>query len=48
MALYNQGMNPNGPVRLRRFPAGLRAIRHGLAGPRFLDQDASLLPSTGP
>jgi hypothetical protein len=48
MALYNQGMNPNGPFRLRRFPAGLRAVRHGLAGPRFLDQDPSLLPPAGP
>ena len=48
MALYNQGMNPNGPFRLRRFPAGLRAIRRGLAAPRFLEQDARLLPPAGP
>jgi hypothetical protein len=45
MALYNQGMNPDGPFRLRRFPAALRAIRRGIAGPRFLTHDASLLPS---
>jgi hypothetical protein len=48
MALYNQGMNPNGPFRLRRFPAGLRAIRHGLADPRFLDRASSPLPPAGP
>jgi hypothetical protein len=42
MELYNQGVNPDGPFRLRRFPAARRAIRRELATPRYLSQDAQL------
>jgi hypothetical protein len=30
LAVYNQGLNPDGPFRLKRFPAATRAIRHQL------------------
>jgi hypothetical protein len=36
IALYNQGLNPNGPFRLKRFPAATHEIRRQLASNRFL------------
>ena len=35
MLQYNQGENPSGPFRLRRFPRAAAVIRRGLASPRF-------------
>jgi hypothetical protein len=34
--VYNQGLNPDGPFRLRHFPAATDAIRRELASSRFL------------
>ena len=36
MMLYNQGNDPNGPFRLKRFPRSEAAIRHQLHRSRFL------------
>jgi hypothetical protein len=36
MMLYNQGNDPNGPFRLKRFPRSKAAIRHELHRARFL------------
>ena len=36
MMLYNQGNNPDGPFRLKRYPRGRAAIRHALHSSRFL------------
>jgi hypothetical protein len=36
MMLYNQGNDPNGPFRLKRFPRAEAQIRHALSSPRFL------------
>jgi hypothetical protein len=36
MMLYNQGNDPNGPFRLKRFPRSKAAIRHQLRGSRYL------------
>jgi len=36
IAVYNQGLNPDGPFRLKHFPAATREIRRQLASPRFL------------
>jgi hypothetical protein len=33
--VYNQGLNPNGPFRLQRFPAAADEIRHELGSSRF-------------
>jgi hypothetical protein len=35
MLVYNQGQNPVGPFRLRRFPAAARVLRGGLAARRY-------------
>jgi hypothetical protein len=35
MLIYNQGNDPNGPFRLRRFPGAAAALRSGLANRRF-------------
>lgn len=35
MHVYNQGKDPNGPFRLRRWPAAAQALRGGLDGRRF-------------
>ncbi|HEX8648308.1 MAG TPA: hypothetical protein VF715_15550 [Thermoleophilaceae bacterium] len=37
MMLYNQGQNPAGPFRLRRFPKSQAALRANLAASRFSD-----------
>jgi hypothetical protein len=34
--VYNQGLNPDGPFRLKHFPAAAGEIRRQLASPRFL------------
>lgn len=44
MVVYNQGQNPAGPFRLRRFPRAQRVIRQALAGARF----SSLAPEFAP
>jgi hypothetical protein len=36
MMLYNQGNDPNGPFRLKRYPRGRAAIRHALHSSRYL------------
>jgi hypothetical protein len=36
MMLYNQGNDPNGPFRLKRFPRAKAAIRHQLRSARYL------------
>ncbi len=36
MMLYNQGNDPNGPFRLKRFPRAKAAIRHQLHSSRYL------------
>jgi hypothetical protein len=36
MMLYNQGNDPNGPFRLKRFPRSRAAIRRHLHSSRFL------------
>jgi hypothetical protein len=36
MMLYNQGNDPNGPFRLKRFPRARAAIRHQLRSARYL------------
>jgi hypothetical protein len=36
MMLYNQGNNPDGPFRLKRYPRSRAAIRHALHSSRFL------------
>ena len=35
MMIYNQGVNPQGPFRLSRFPRTASALRHQLAGSKF-------------
>jgi hypothetical protein len=35
MLVYNQGHDPGGPFRLRRFPAASRVLRAGLRSSRF-------------
>lgn len=35
MMVYNQGQDPSGPFRLRRFPRSQRVIHDALASPRF-------------
>jgi len=35
MVVYNQGQNPVGPFRLRRFPGAQRVIRAALGSPLF-------------
>jgi hypothetical protein len=35
MLVYNQGHDPAGPFRLRRFPAAARVLRHGLGAERY-------------
>ncbi|MCW2968412.1 MAG: hypothetical protein JWM71_2184 [Solirubrobacteraceae bacterium] len=35
MLVYNQGKNPDGPFRLKYFPAAAQALRHGLSGSIF-------------
>ena len=44
MHLYNQGADPNGPFRLRRYPAARRAIRQQLESPRQLEYAPELAP----
>ena len=36
IAVYNQGLNPNGPFRLKRFPAATSEIRRQLRSRPFL------------
>jgi hypothetical protein len=36
MLIYNEGRNPSGPFRLRRYPSSQRALRALLRSPRFL------------
>jgi hypothetical protein len=35
MVVYNQGQNPSGPFRLKRFPRAARVLRKGLSSKRF-------------
>lgn len=35
MLVYNQGKDPDGPFRLKRFPAAAQALRQGLGAGRF-------------
>lgn len=35
MLVYNQGKDPNGPFRLKRFPSAASVLRQGLASRRF-------------
>jgi hypothetical protein len=44
MLIYNQGLDPNGPFRLSKYPNGARALRHELAGPTFPAYAPELAP----
>jgi hypothetical protein len=35
MAIYNQGTNPSGPLRLSHYPASARAVRQAVSGAAF-------------
>jgi hypothetical protein len=44
IAVYNQGLTPDGPFRLERFPAATGAIRHELHSGRFLAYAPEWMP----